>query len=64
MHSKSLRKMVLMKKLAGAKWGANMKSLTHVYTATVRLHMEYASYSWSSAARTNLDQLTKTKTLD
>ena len=61
MHSKGLRKMALMKKLAGTKWGANMKILTQVYTTTVRPHMEYASSAWSSAAKTNLDQLTKTK---
>ena len=61
MHSKGLRKMALMKKLAGTKWGANMKLLTQVYTATVRPHMEYASSAWSSAAKTNLDQLTKTQ---
>ena len=59
-HSKALRKMALMKKLTGTKWGANMKLLTQIYTATVRPHMEYASNAWSSAARTNLDQLTKT----
>ena len=64
MHSKGLRKMALMKKLAGTKWGANMKILTQVYTTTVRPHMGYAfigSNAWSSAARTNLDQLTKTQ---
>ena len=61
MHSKGLGKMALMKKLAGTKWGANMKILTQVYTATVRPHMEYASSAWSSAAKTNLDQLTKTQ---
>ena len=61
MHSKGLRKMALMKKLAGTKWGVNMKILTQVYTATVRPHMEYASSAWSSAAKTNLDQLTKTQ---
>ena len=38
-----------------------MKILTQVYTATVMPHMEYASNAWSSAARTNLDQLTKTR---
>ena len=59
MHSKALRKIVLMKKLAGTKWGANIKILTQVYTATVRPHMEYASHAWSSAARINLDQLIK-----
>ena len=50
-----------MKKLAGVKWGANMKILTQVYTATVRAHMDYASNAWLSAAKTNLDQLTKTQ---
>ena len=61
MHSKGLRKMTLMKKLAGIKRGANMKILTQVYTATVKPHMEYASSAWSSAAKTNLDQLTITQ---
>ena len=51
--------MVPMEKLAGTKWGAHMEILTQVYTAAVRPHMEYASDAWSSAARTNLDQLTK-----
>ena len=59
MHSKGLRKMALMKKLAGTKWGANMKILTQLYNATIRPHTEYASNAWSSAARTNLDQLSK-----
>ena len=38
-----------------------MKIPTQVHTATVRPHMEYryASHVWSSAARTNLDQLIK-----
>ena len=36
-----------------------MKILTQVYTVTVRPQMEYASNACSSAARTNLDQLTK-----
>ena len=59
MHSKALRKMALMRKLAGTKWGASMKILTQVYTATVRPHMECASSAWSSTARNNLDKLTK-----
>ena len=61
MHSKAPRKMALMKKLAGTKWGVNMKILTQVYTATVRPHVEYASKAWPSAARNNQDQLTKTQ---
>ena len=39
--------------------GANMNILTQVYTTTVGPHMDYASNAWSSAARTNLDQLVK-----
>ena len=61
-HSKALSKMALMKKLAGTKWGANMKILAQVYTTTVRSHMEYAFNAWPSAARTNLVQLTKAQT--
>ena len=38
-----------------------MKMLTQVYTAAVRPHMEYASSAWTSAAKTNLDQQTKTQ---
>ena len=38
-----------------------MGIFTKVCTTTVRPHMEYASNAWSSAARTNLDQLTKTR---
>ena len=60
MHSKGIRKMALLKKLAGTKWGANMKIFTQICTPTVRPHMEYDSNAWSSAAKTNLDQLTKT----
>ena len=36
-------------------------SMTQVYTATVRPHIVYDSNARSSAARTNLDQLTKAK---
>ena len=38
-----------------------MKILTQVYIATVTPHIEYASSAWSSAEKTNLDQLTKTQ---
>ena len=61
-HSKALGKMALMKKLEGTKCGANKKILTQAYTANVRPHM--ACNAWSAAARTNLDQVTKTQTLD
>ena len=38
-----------------------VKLPSQVYTAIVRSHMEYASSAWSSAAKTDLDQLTKTQ---
>ncbi|KAK7115386.1 hypothetical protein V1264_001263 [Littorina saxatilis] len=59
MHSKATKKMAVMKKLSGTKWGANMKILTQVYTGSVRPHMEYASNAWSTAAKTNTDNLAK-----
>ena len=37
-----------------------MKIFTQICIPTVRPHMEFASNAWSSAAKTNLDQLTKT----
>ena len=36
-----------------------MKILTQVYTGSVRLHLEYAPSSWSTAAKANTDHLTK-----
>ena len=62
-YSKARRKIALTKKLAGTKWGANMKILTQIYTTTVRPHMQYAFNAWSSAAKANLDQLTKTQNI-
>jgi len=58
-QKKALRKMSVMKKLAGTKWGANMKILTQVFTGSVRPHMEYASNAWATAAKTNTDCLDK-----
>nr|KAG5696844.1 hypothetical protein BaRGS_030968 [Batillaria attramentaria] len=36
-----------------------MKILTQVYTGAVRPHMEYAATAWSSAAKTNIENLAK-----
>ena len=33
--------------------GGNKKILKQVYTSTVRPHLEYASTSWSTAAKSN-----------
>ena len=59
MANKSTRKLAIMKKLAGSKWGANKKVLKQVYTGAVRPHLEYASTSWVTAAKTNTGKLDK-----
>ena len=59
MVNKSTRKLAIMKKLAGSKWGANKKVLKQVYTGAVRPHLEYASSSWTTAAKTNTGKLDK-----
>ena len=59
MVNKSTRKLAIMKKLAGSKWGANKKVLRQVYTGAVRPHLEYASSSWQTAAKTNTGKLDK-----
>ena len=51
--------MGIMKKLAGTNWGANKKILEQVYTSRVRPHLEYASTSWSTAAKSNTSKLNK-----
>ena len=56
---KAIKKMAVMKKLGGTRWGANSTILTQVYTGSVRPHMEYASNSWSTAAKTNTARLKK-----
>ena len=59
MENRALRKMAIMKKIAGTRWGANKKVLRQVYTSTVRPHVEYASTSWTTAAKTNTTRLNK-----
>ena len=59
MESKAIKKMAILKKLAGTQWGANSRILTQVFTGTVRPHLEYASPSWSTAAKTNTARLSK-----
>ena len=59
MENKARKKMGIMKKLAGTKWGANNKILTQVYTGAVRPHLEYGATSFSSAAKSNTAKLDK-----
>ena len=49
------RKMNIMRKLAGTKWGANEKILKSVYQGNVRPHLEYGSSSWMTAANSPSD---------
>jgi hypothetical protein len=50
-EAKARRKMNIMRKLAGTKWGANEKILKSVYQGNVRPHLEYGSSSWMTAAQ-------------
>ena len=58
-EKKATKKLSIMKKLAGTKWGANGKILKQVYTSTVRPHLEYSSSAWTTAAKTNTERLNK-----
>ena len=59
MESKAIKKMAVMKKLSGTKWGANTKILKQVYTGSVRPQLEYGATSWGTAAKTNTNKLKK-----
>ena len=51
------RRLSLMKKLAGTKWGADRRILRQVYTGNVRPVMEYGAAVWATAAKTNTERL-------
>ena len=63
MERRSLKKMSLMRKLAGTSWGADSRILTRVYTGAVRPTMEYASTTWGTAAKTNKQKLDKVQNI-
>ena len=48
-----------MRKLTGSKWGAAMKTLNKAYVGNVRPALEYGMATWGTAAKSNLDRLTK-----
>ena len=50
---------MLMKKLAGTKWGAGSNILKQVYTGNVRPVMEYGAAAWATAAKSKTSRLTK-----
>ena len=57
--ARSVRKLGLLKKLAGTTWGADTNILRRVYTGAVRPIMEYATTSWAIASNTNKSKLDK-----
>ena len=63
MEERSIRKLALMKKLAGTTWGSNLKVLKQLYTGSVRPVMEYATTSWGTAAKTNCQTLDKVQNM-
>jgi ribonuclease HI len=59
-EAKARRKLNIMRKLAGTKWGANERILKTIYLGAVRPHLEYGSSSWMTAAKShqqNLDRV-------
>ena len=56
-ESKAIRRLAVMKKLAGTDWGANSKILKQIYTGYVRPVMEYGAATWSTASKSNTNRL-------
>ena len=52
-EAKVVRRLAILRKLAGTTWGASEKILKTVYQGTVRSHLEYGSSAWSTTAKTN-----------
>lgn len=63
MERKGIRKLALLKKLAGTTWGADSKLLTRTYTGAVRPTLEYASTTWGTASKTNKSRLDKVQNM-
>ena len=58
-EKRASKRLCLLKKLAGTKWGANSSTLKTVYMGTVRPVMEYGSAAWATAAKSNTSRLAK-----
>ena len=58
-EKKATKRLSLLKKLAGTKWGASSSILKTVYTGNVRPVMEYGSAAWATAAKSNTSRLAK-----
>jgi len=62
-EERSLKKLSLMKKLAGTTWGANSNILRQVYIGAVRPVTEYASTTWATASKTSKGKLDKVQNM-
>jgi hypothetical protein len=51
-QERAVKKLSLMRKLAGTSWGATSKILKQVYIGAIRPIMEYASSVWITASKT------------
>lgn len=58
-ENEAVKKLAIMKKLAGTSWGANSSILQKVYVGTVRPTLEYGSSAWATASKTNTSRLNK-----
>ena len=56
-EGKARRKLGILRKLSGTTWGANEKILKGMYNQGIKPHLEYGSSAWSSASKSNLNQL-------
>ena len=63
MERRGIRKLSLLKKLAGTAWGADCRLLSRVYTGAVRPTLEYGSTSWGTAAKTNKSKLDRVQNM-
>ncbi|GFS13461.1 reverse transcriptase-like protein [Elysia marginata] len=53
----AVRRTLLLKKLAGTSWGAEMKLLKKTYVGYVRPVMEYGIAAWGTASKTNFQKI-------
>ena len=56
-EGKAIRRLFLMKKLAGTIWGAKSRILMPLYTGSVRPVMEYGTSAMATAAKSNTNKL-------
>ena len=58
-EKRATRRLSLMKKLAGTRWGASSSILRQVYMGHIRPVMEYGAAAWATAAKSNTTRLNK-----